>query len=118
MFHFFWPLGEFLTKADQSVNVSNETFARGGYPNALELDSLMREKWYDNLLTTILERDVQELATISRPREMAKLLEILSLRTSNLLNLSEISRIASIPYTTLNHYVMLLESLFLIVCFP
>lgn len=95
-----------------------EIFAAGGYPDALALDSIMRDRWYDNLLTTILERDVQDIANIARPRDIAKLLNILAARSSNLLNISELSRISSIPYTTLNHYMVLLESLFLIIRQP
>jgi predicted AAA+ superfamily ATPase len=95
-----------------------EVFAAGGYPDALALDSVMRDRWYDNLLTTILERDVQDIANIARPRDIAKLLNVLAARCSNLLNMSELSRICSIPYTTLNHYMVLLESLFLIIRQP
>ena len=98
-------------------NMAN-IFMAGGYPDALALDSLMRDRWYDNLLTTILERDVQDIANITRPRDIAKLLSILAARSSNLLNLSELSRISSIPYTTLNHYMTLLEALFLIIRQP
>lgn len=41
-----------------------EVFSKGGYPDALTLDATMRDRWYDNLLTTILERDVQDLSLI------------------------------------------------------
>jgi hypothetical protein len=95
-----------------------EVFAAGGYPDALALDSVMRDRWYDNLLTTILERDVQDITNITRPRDIAKLLNILASRSSSLLNLSELSRVTSIPYTTLNHYMVLLESLFLVIRQP
>lgn len=95
-----------------------DAFAAGGYPDAIPLDLEMRNRWYDNLLTTILERDVQDLMSISRPRDLAKLLNILAARSGNLLNLAELSRISSIPYTTLNHYMVLLESLFLIIRQP
>lgn len=95
-----------------------DLFAGGGYPDALTLEGEVRDLWYDNLLTTILERDVQDLANIARPRDMAKLLHILALRSANLINLSELSRVASIPYTTLNHYMVLLEALFLVVRQP
>lgn len=93
-------------------------FLKGGYPGAIALDSTNRDRWFDNLLTTILERDVQDITNISRPRDLAKLLNILATRSSNLLNLSELSRISSIPYTTLNSYMVLLESLFLVIKQP
>ena len=95
-----------------------EAFFAGGYPNALVLNATHRDKWYDNLLTTILERDVSDISSLSKPKDFAKLLKILAARSSNLLNLSELSRISSIPYTTLNHYMVILESLFLIVRQP
>lgn len=133
-----WPLsmGEILKKKsrflelafDPSFHFSEnlplsrkdmvEMFSAGGYPNALELDSDMRDRWYDNLLTTILERDVQDMTNIMRPREIAKLLNILAARSSNLLNLSELSRVSSIPLSTLSHYMVLLEALFLIIRQP
>ena len=95
-----------------------EFLTRGGYPDALALDPIMRDRWYDNLLTTILERDVQDITNIARPRDIVKLLNILATRSSSLLNLSELSRISSIPYTTLNYYMVLLESLFLVIRQP
>jgi predicted AAA+ superfamily ATPase len=91
-----------------------KTFQAGGYPDVLTLDDSMRDQWFDNLLTTILERDIQDITNITRCKDIAKLLNILASRNSNLLNLAEISRIASIPYTTLNNYMVILEFLFLI----
>ncbi len=95
-----------------------EVFAAGGYPDALILDAANRDQWFDNLLTTILERDVKDIADIARPRDLAKILNILTTRTSNLLNMAEISRVSSIPYSTLNQYMAILEALFLVVRLP
>lgn len=95
-----------------------ESLSAGGYPDALSLDARMRDLWYENLLTTILERDVKDLANIARPRDMSKLLNILAARSSNLLNIAELSRTASMPYTTLTQYMLLLEALFLVVRQP
>ncbi|PCI95526.1 hypothetical protein COB11_01965 [Candidatus Aerophobetes bacterium] len=95
-----------------------EAFTAGGYPDALTFDAITRDLSFDNLLTTILERDVQDIANIAKPRNLSKLLSIIAARSSCLLNLSELSRIASIPYATLTHFMFLLESLFLIVRQP
>ena len=103
----YWSLEEMI-----------ETFFKGGYPDALVLEGVMRDHWYDNLLRTILERDVQDITHIMRPRDLIKVLNVLAARVSNLLNLAEVSRVASIPYATLNHYMVLLESLFLVVRQP
>lgn len=136
--HHLWPLsaGEIQQKKshfleivfDQSASFACgtywdrrnllEAFCQGGYPDTISLDEEMRDRWYDNLLTTILERDVPDIANIAKPRDIAKVLGILATRCANLLNISELSRIASIPYTTLNNYLILLESLFLIIRQP
>lgn len=114
----FEPTALFSEGLQWSRKEMIEIFAAGGYPDALVLDPVMRDRWYDNLLTTILERDIQDITNIARPRDIAKVLNILASRSSNLLNLSELSRVSSIPYTTLNHYMALLESLFLIIRQP
>lgn len=114
----FDPAGQFSVQTYWNRKKLIEVFARGGYPDALVLEPIMRDRWYDNLLTTIIERDVQDIANIARPRDIAKLLNVLATRCSNLLNLSELSRISSIPYTTLNYYMVLLESLFLVIRQP
>lgn len=114
----FDPDGQFSERTHYKRDYLIEIFTRGGYPDALALDPIMRDRWFDNLLTTIIERDVQDITNIARPRDIAKLLNILATRSSNLLNLSELSRISSIPYTTLNSYMVLLESLFLVIRQP
>lgn len=95
-----------------------EILLKGGYPDALALNVPIRDDWYDNLLTTILERDVNDISHLHRPRDLAKLLAILATRSASLLNLSDISRTAAIPYTTLNQYMAILEALFLIIRQP
>jgi predicted AAA+ superfamily ATPase len=95
-----------------------DSFTLGGYPDAIVLDSVTRDQWFDNLLTTILERDVKDIADIARPRDLAKILNILAARTSNLLNMADLSRTSSIPYTTLHQYMAILEALFLVIRLP
>ena len=114
----FNPSAVFPEGAECSRHQIAEILITGGYPDALALEPEIRDQWFDNLLTTILERDVKDLADIARPRDLAKILNILAARTSNLLNLADLSRISAIPYTTLNHYMTILEALFLIVRQP
>lgn len=114
----FDPTAQFSKQTYLSRKELVEVFIRGGYPEALALDSFSRDLWYDNLLTTIIERDVQDITKITRTKDIAKLLNILATRVSSLLNISELSRISAIPYTTLNYYMVILESLFLIIRQP
>ncbi|HNA62946.1 MAG TPA: DUF4143 domain-containing protein, partial [Rhabdochlamydiaceae bacterium] len=108
----------FATQTHYDRKEMIEVVLKGGYPNAIALNGSLRDEWFDNLLTTIFERDVKDIAHLHRPRDLAKLLAILANRSGSLLNLSEVSRTAAIPYTTLNQYMAILESLFLIVRQP
>lgn len=92
---------------------------KGGFP---ELQTRTNERrvqaWFDNYLTTILQRDVRDLANIDGLRELPNLMQILATRTAGLLNFAELSRSSGIPQSTLRRYLTLLETLFLIRLLP
>lgn len=90
-----------------------ERIARGGYPEAAGRKEERREAWFGGYLTTILERDVRELANVAGLREMPRLLKLAAARTGGLLNFAELSRDAGIPQTTLQRYWALFEATFL-----
>lgn len=92
-----------------------QNLCKGGYPDAYKrLNERRREAWFDNYLTTILQRDVKDLAQIEGLTELPKLVELLAIRSGGLLNFAELSRSAGIAQTTLKRYMTLLETLFLI----
>lgn len=86
----------------------------GGFPLVQNLDEQARESWFNGYVTTLLQRDVKDIAQISGLAELPNLLHILALRTSNLLNAAELSRVSGIPSTTLHRYLVLLQALFLV----
>jgi len=61
-----------------------------------------------------LQRDVRDLSNIAGLLEMPRLLALLASRSATLLNISELSRSAGIPHTTLQRYLVLFEAAFLI----
>ena len=88
---------------------------RGGFPEALERDVEERRRaWFASYISTILQRDVRDLANIEGLTEMPRLLKLLASRTSGLMNKAEISRDADIAYATLDRYLALLEMTFLL----
>lgn len=88
---------------------------RGGYPEALARASAKRRaRWYESYVTTILQRDVRDLANVEGLTQMPRLLQLLAARTGALMNYSEASRSAGIPNTTLKRYLALLEATFLV----
>ena len=89
--------------------------AAGGYPEVRTLRGARRRSaWFASYVTTILRRDVRDIANVEGLVTMPSLLSLLAARSSGLMNVSELSRSAGIKLTTLNRYLSLLETVFLI----
>jgi len=87
---------------------------RGGYPEAVaRLSAERRSRWFASYVTTILQRDVRDLAQVEGLTQMPRLLQLLAARSGSLLNYSEVSREAGLPNSTLKRYTALLEATYL-----
>jgi predicted AAA+ superfamily ATPase len=69
-------------------------------------------------ITTILDRDIRDLAQIQDLAVLPRLLQLLAGRTATLYNQSEVSRSSGIPNSTLSRYMTLLEMTFLAQTLP
>ncbi len=86
----------------------------GGYPDAIEREAEDRRRaWFASYVSTILQRDIRDLANIEGLTEMPQLLSLLAARTANLMNKSGLSRSTGIAYATLDRYLSLLQMTFL-----
>ncbi len=91
----------------------------GGYPAMQKFENETKiNLWCSSYLTTILQRDVQDLAKIEGLSHLPNLMSLLSSRASGLLNVAELSRTSGIPTTTLHRYMQLLQTLFLVILAP
>lgn len=91
-----------------------ERIVAGGYPEAVSrTDARRRQAWFSSYLTTILERDVRDLANVAGLRELPRLLRLAASRAMGLLNFADLSRDAAMPQTTLQRYWALFEATFL-----
>lgn len=87
----------------------------GGYPEIVSRSSEKRRSaWFDAYLTSILFRDVKNIAHIEGLTELPNLLSMIAARSCGLLNFSELSRSSKLAQTTLKRYMTLLEMTFLI----
>lgn len=92
-----------------------ERAIRGGYPEAAARGSESRRRaWFGSYITTILQRDVRDIANIDGLTVMPRLLSMLATRAPSLLNYSELSRTTGLPQSTLKRYMTLFETIFLI----
>ena len=96
-----------------------ERMMRGGYYEAVQRDEpARRNAWFSSYITTILQRDVRDLAHIDGLIALPRLLALLASRSASLLNFAELSNSIKIPQTTLKRYMALLETTFLVRLVP
>src|SRR5581483_5410405 len=93
---------------------------RGGFPTpALAMRSSQeRAVWFDGYVRTYLERDLQDLASISALPDFRRLMRAACLRLGQLVNQTELGRDVSLPQATVHRWLNLLETSYLLVRLP
>ena len=93
---------------------------RGGFPTpALQLASQAdRAIWFDGYVKTYLERDLQNLASISSLPDFRRLMRASCLRIGQLVNQTELGRDVALPQATVHRWLNLLETSYLLVRLP
>lgn len=91
----------------------------GGFPEALSREpGDRRSAWFRSYISSLLQRDIRDLAHIEGLTDMPRLLGLLAARTSALMNVSELSRSVGIAHATLRRYLGLLEATFILQPLP
>jgi len=87
-----------------------ERIIAGGYPDpSMMTSSKVRRKWFDSYRQPYIERDIRDIATIEHLPDFGRLMSLLSFRTGQIINFSEVSRDMGLPLSTLRRYMDLLE---------
>lgn len=88
---------------------------RGGYPEVLSRPRPeRRQAFFESYVTTMVKRDVRDLADVAQPEALRRLLRLVATRTGSLVNHAELGRTLALPASTLKRYLALLETLFLV----
>lgn len=88
---------------------------RGGFPEAVSRPSAKRRQaWFGSYLTTLVQRDIRELANIEGLTDIPRLLQVLAARSAGLLNLTSVAADTGLSQRTLGRYLTLLQALFLV----
>jgi predicted AAA+ superfamily ATPase len=88
---------------------------RGGYPEAVQrTNQARRDAWFGSYVSTLLQRDVRDLARVEALHALPNLLKLVAARGAGLLNMSDVGRDAGLPHSTLSRYLSLLEHVFLV----
>lgn len=92
-----------------------ERVLAGGYPEMRQRATPQRRQaWARAYLTTLVERDIQDVARIDEAARMPQLLTILAMLGGQLLNLSQIGGQLGLNLRTAEKYIGILEKLFLV----
>jgi hypothetical protein len=95
-----------------------EAVVWGGYPEPNTRTEPRARQWFRQYLNAIIQRDVQDIANIRDGDELLRLLQLIALRTGNLINISNLSQDTGLQRDTIGRYLSVLERLFLIRSLP
>lgn len=113
-----WP--DLLAEAEEHHEDWRALALRGGFPTPAVHLSKPRERsvWFDGYVRTYLERDLQEVSSISSLPDFRRLMRAASLRLGQLVNQTELGRDVALPQPTVHRYLNLLETSYLLVRLP
>jgi predicted AAA+ superfamily ATPase len=87
----------------------------GGFPEVLSRESeRRRQDWMRAYLTSVLTRDLGDIADIEKLTEFPKFVRLLAQHSGQLVNYSELGNGINVTYKTSQRYVGLLEKVFLV----
>ena len=102
--HRLEPLGPRLT----------ELVMTGGYPEAQSARADERAYWYRAYLEAQIVRDLRDMASLRKSRELRPLLTCVAAQTGGLFNTSRLASLLEISQPTVRDYVALLERVFML----
>jgi uncharacterized protein len=87
----------------------------GGFPEAIARDTeRRRQDWGRSYLTSVLTRDLRDIAEIERLTELPKFVRLLAEHSGQLINYSRLGAGINVSYKTGQRYIGLLEQVFLV----
>jgi len=111
---------EFLLAPPEEPEDWRALARRGGYPTpAVHLQAAEdRTIWFDGYVRTYLERDLQDLSSITALPDFRRLMRAACHRLGQLLNQTELGRDVAMPQATVHRWLNLLETSYQLVRLP
>jgi hypothetical protein len=105
------PAGKDIVVGDALI----ELVLVGGFPEAMSRGSeRRRQDWARAYLTSVLTRDLRDIAEVEKLTDLPKFVRLLAEHSSQLLNYSALGSGINVNYKTSQRYVGLLEQVFLV----
>ena len=90
-----------------------EALKQATFPEITDQDHTRRRQWFESYITTILQRDVHQIADISKMGVLPNLIRIMASRAGGLVNEADIARSIGQNPVTAKSYRVLLQMMFL-----
>jgi predicted AAA+ superfamily ATPase len=91
----------------------------GGMPIPLSRRTIVgRNRWFDDYVQLVIERDVRELSTLRRREQLPLLFRRVAAQTASVLNITAAASEAGLDRATASAYLKLLEAVFLTLRLP
>ena len=91
-----------------------EIVLTGGYPEAVARSTQERRtKWYLDYINSIIQRDVRDIAEVSRLGDMPRLIQLLAQHSAQLVNYSEIGAPLAMDRKTVQRYLDIFSALYI-----
>jgi len=99
-------------------HLKNTSIYNGGYPELVIRDYKFSNQWYSSYIQTYLERDLKLIINIGDIRDFNQLIKYLAINTSQILDISKISRELGISVNTVKRWISVLEASYIIFLLP
>lgn len=112
---------DMLFKADfNNLNITKrepeqiyQAIIDGGYPEVLKISSARgKALWFDSYISTYVERDIRDVAELRDVASFIRFYNIITPRSSTLLNRSDLANNANISEVSVNNYLTMLEMIY------
>ena len=87
---------------------------RGGYPEVVGLDPNQRQRWFDDYVETVVQRDILALADVRRAASLPRLLRWAAAFTSSEINQAEAAKELEVSRSVIASYLEWLQTVFLL----
>lgn len=107
-----FSISEFKSENFEILNVNNWLF-KGGYPRIYDFN-ISPADFYPSYIQTYIERDIRLLLNITNISKFNRFLKLCAARTGQLLNITSLANEADITVSTVNAWLSILESSYII----
>jgi len=92
--------------------------AAGGYPEPRLREGTRRERWFENYLRTMFERDLRDVSDAHKLDEVPRLLRLLASQAASLFSARAMGTKLDLDKKTVQTYIKLLETVFMVKVLP